>query len=168
MPHRLDYARTLFADGFRYRSPAGIGYVATSAAVAIALAAYLYRIGGFGRGLWPPIVMLTYLICIATVFLLRLVVDRREHFAVTTAGVEANGHLYPWSDVRQFAAYGRGDNAPVTLFFVRHAKPGRAYPLLTNRGLPQAEYEQLVGDLSRELGDSYPELKVGGIFEPPD
>ena len=168
MPHQLDYARTLFAGGFRYRSPQGVAYVCTSAGVGIALAAYLYRFRGFGAELLPPIVLSAYLICIAALFLLRVVLDRRDDFAITTAGIETSGRLNPWSDVRQFAAYGNGDDAPVTLYFVSHAKPGTAERLLTNRQLSPVEYKRLISDLTRELADSYPELEIGGIFPPPD
>jgi hypothetical protein len=163
----LDYPRNLYTHAFSYRSPRGLfifGAVLLMAAMFAWVPVYapappkpFGMIFGIGSAL--PI--------IAAVMLgFRILNGSHDLFHFTTAGVEANGKLVPWSKITRVAANAKDSAKLLQVFYTVQWSAGFTSNRLALNGvrISRTEYEQLIELLQKELSESYPQLTLGGYF----
>jgi hypothetical protein len=158
----IDYSRTLFSGGYRYRSVKTT--LAIAAALVVALAVFLFARNVALPDAWRPVPLaLVALLCgFAGLMGLWMLTDRSDAFSLTTAGVTLNGRFTPWQDVREFAAEGSPDGRAVRLYFVTNGPAGMIHHLDLSLPLSPQQYERLIATFRAELSDHYPRLQLGG------
>lgn len=157
---RLDYARTLFAGGYRYRSLRAVMVVV--GALGVALGTFLFARMLPTQGPWKLFAHgFVALLCgVGGLMGFWALVDRKDAFSLTAAGIVEKGRMTAWQDVRKFAAEGQPDGRVVRLYFVAHGVTWRVHALHLSRPLTPREYERLISTLRAELGELYPRLRL--------
>ena len=140
---RLDYARTLFAGGYRYRSLRAVMVVV--GALGVALGTFLFARMLPTQGPWKLFAHgFVALLCgVGGLMGFWALVDRKDAFSLTAAGIVEKGRMTAWQDVRKFAAEGQPDGRVVRLYFVAHGVTWRVHALHLSRPLTPREYELL-------------------------
>ena len=159
----LDYSRTHFAGGYRYRSVKTVLGVVGALGMALATLLLARRLPAPGPWRMVGYGVVALLCGVAGLLGLWALIDRNDAFSLTTAGIIENGRLTAWQDVREFAAEGRPDGRAVRLFFVAHGPVGKVHHLHLSRPLTPREYERRIGTLRAELAELYPRLRLGGF-----
>jgi hypothetical protein len=155
----LEYSRTLYVGGFRYKSLAGFLTLLTGILMAIASAVAMR---------YSPIWYLTPVIVVAfgvvlIIHIVWMIQDRRRVFRIETGGIVNNGKFVPWSEIHRFAAEGQHDGTTLSLFYETVSSPLIRHHLFLSHRLRTPEYEKLI-ELIRDAGvpETHPKLILGG------
>ncbi|MDB5329849.1 MAG: hypothetical protein JWP03_1000 [Phycisphaerales bacterium] len=89
--------------------------------------------------------------------------DQRVRFEIRTDGIARGRRLVPWTDVRRLAACGKAGDRAVHLYFVGTWRV--PHHLLTSRPLSPAAYEAIIAAVRAALGQTYPQLELGGYYD---
>jgi hypothetical protein len=167
MPEPLGYSRPLYVGRQQFRSPLGI-----FGAVSVSVMGLVFVCAFATYGDRMPIVFLIFgicFICLGGWLWYKIAYDQYRWYAVEAEGIVENGNLVPWSRIVRFGAYVPGlfQGSKMMLFY--RAKPFTffSHGLFSTHGISDEEYRRLIADLERELGDEYPDLKVGGYEKMP-
>ncbi|HEY8749564.1 MAG TPA: hypothetical protein VIM11_16390 [Tepidisphaeraceae bacterium] len=162
MPPKLDYqhAKVIYRNTFKFRSWQGVTIVAMGFFIC-AMGAIVFH---SPSPLYARLIALGIAMAglgLAGTIIAYICLDRRDVFDIRTDGIVDRGVFHGWADVTRFAAMGSPKSRRVWLFYKTRAWPMPRY-LSTTRPVRVTEYEGIVAAIRGEVGENYPQLKLGG------
>jgi hypothetical protein len=161
----LNYSRPIFIGRFRYRSKCGVISFVLVSALDIIISSYIATHRSFPKFLllWP----LLFSAC-AVFLAVAIILDFQQSFSIEAAGITRGRKFIPWSQIVRFGACVTtpGFANSLKLFYTTRPYP-RGFHLLQSNWISRVEYEAMIDRLKKEIGDQYPNLKVGGYEAAP-
>jgi hypothetical protein len=154
--------KVIFRGEQRLRTPRAVAALVMLAAIA-AIGAWLAETQPNPGTRTTGLALLVAGGSLATSLFVAAWLDQRVRFEIRTDGIARGRRLVPWTEVRRLAAYGKAEDRAVHLFFVGTWRA--PHPLLTSRPLSPAAYEAIIVAVRAALGQTYPQLELGGYYD---